>query len=203
MPIRRPGEEAGLGAGALVGNGGDGHAGADLAVLGVQAVGVGDEDVVVHIQQAAGGLDNGCIVVLGGKVTGLQNVDLFLVGNGGGAGDDGVDVTEEALAQHDLHLGRALAQGLRCLFGAADQAGLGGIDGGSHDTSQALVNTHGRTGDDGVADIVHLVCDHGNGVVDGIFSEDLCVVGTGGGGDLQNPLTYISCDHGIAPFLLV
>ena len=103
-----------------------------------------------------------------------------------------MDVTEEPLPQHDVDLGGALTQGISGLLSAADQTGLAGIHGGGHDRAQALIDTDGSTGDDGVADIVHLVGDHGNGVVDRVFSKDFRVVGSGGDGLLQNPLADIS-----------
>ena len=73
---------------------------------------------------------------------------------------------------------------------------VGGVDGGGHDGAQALVNTDSGTGDDGVIDGIDFVCDHVDGMVNGIFSENFCIVGTGGNGLVQNPLTNISCDHG-------
>ena len=125
-----------------------------------------------------------------------------LIGAGGGDDLHGVDITEQPFLQHDVDLGLTLTQGIGSRLGAAQQAFLRGIPCGSHDAAQALVDTDGGTGDDGVLDVLHLACDHGDRVVDGVFSENFRIVGAGGDGDPQNPLTDISCNHVVSPFLL-
>ena len=103
-----------------------------------------------------------------------------------------MDIAEDALFQHDVDAGRALAQSFGGLLGTADQTGLGGVDGGSHDTAQALEDTDSSTGHHGVLDAVHLGVDHVDGMIGGVFSEDLRIVRTGGCGLLEHTLTDFS-----------
>ena len=186
------GRHAGLGFAVLLSHGLDHHAGADLAVLGVETLGAGHQNVAVHAQDHAADLTDGLVIVLGGEIAFLQDLHLLCIGHGGGNGDDGVDIAEDALFQHDVDAGRTLAQSLGGLLGAADQAGFGGVDGGCHDASQTLEDTDGGTGHHGVLDAVHLGVDHVDGMIGGVFSEDLRIVRTGGCGLLEDPLTDFS-----------
>ena len=182
----------GLAAHALVGNGGNGQPGADLAVLGIEALGGGDENVVVHIQQGAGGLGDAGIIAGGGKVAFLQNGNLLLVAHADGGNLHGVNAAENPFPQNDVDAGGALTQCLGSLTGAADQTAFGHIHGGCHDAAQALVNPDRRAGNDGILHAVHLVCDHIDGMIDSVFSENLRVIGAGGYGNPENPLANFS-----------
>ena len=76
--------------------------GTDLAVAGEEAVGVGDEDLMIHVDESRLHLGDAFMIALGGGVGGAE--DLRLPGIGGGVGDDpdGVDVAEEPLGEKDL-----------------------------------------------------------------------------------------------------
>ena len=194
---------AGLGLAVLFGNGVDHHTGADLTVLGVQAIGGGDEDVVIHIQQSALDLDDGGVIFLGGEVAFLQNGNLLLVGNADGADLHGMNVAEDTLLQNNVNLSGTLAQSLCGLLCAGQQAGLGSVHSGGHDGAQALVDPHRGTCDDGVIDGVNLIGDHVDGMVNGIFRKNFRVVRAGGNRLLQNTLANISCNHVFVSFLLL
>ena len=96
----------------MLGHGRNGKPGADLPVLGVDPVGGGNEDIVVHIQEGALHLNDGVAVALGGKVCVLQNGDLVFILYALGNDLDGMDVRKLGLLQDDVDPGCSLAQSL-------------------------------------------------------------------------------------------
>ena len=112
---------AGLGLSVDLRHGGDGQPGADLPVLGIDPLAVGHQDPVVHVQQGAGDLADGSVIVPGGKIALLQDLHLPGIAHGGGDDLHRMDIPEQPLVEADADLRRPLPQGLGGLGGAAEQ----------------------------------------------------------------------------------
>ena len=191
---------SGLGFAVHLRHGGDEHTGTDLAILGIQPLRIGNEDVVIHIQQAAGDLLNSGIIFSGGKVALLQDGNLCLIGHRGRDNFYRVNIPKQALLQDNVDLGFALSQRLGGGLGTAQESRLAHVHGGGHDTAKPLVNPHGGAGDHSVVDGINLVRNHIDDVVDGILREDLGVVRAGGNRFLENPLANFSGNHAGSSF---
>ena len=72
--------EAAFGHAARFADGRAVDAGADLAILDIIAVAVGNEDVTVHVGKAGFHLNDAGIGILGGKIAALQHLQLVTLG---------------------------------------------------------------------------------------------------------------------------
>ena len=194
---------AGLGFAAAFRHSLDQHPGADLTIPGVQALGVGNLDAVIHLQHGAADLGHRRIILSGGKIAFLQNGHLFPVGNAGGHDLHRMDIRKDPLPQDDVHGSRSLPQSTGGLLGAGQKPCLAGIHGRSHDTSQAPVHPDSRAHHIGVFNGIHRVGDHVNGMVLGVFRKNLRIVAPGRQGLLQHTAANISGNHSISPSLIL
>ena len=173
---------------------------ANLPILGVKPLGIGNQNISVCIPHTAGDLPHRFMVIPGGEIGGFQDIHLSGIGHGRGNDLHRMQVEDRLLPQDDLNAGAALTQCLGGLLGAAQQASLGFIHSGGHDAAQALVHPHRRTGDHSIVDIVHPIVHHVDGVLQGMLGEQLGIVRPGGYCLLQHPTANFFGYHKVFPF---
>ena len=176
----------------LLGNGLGKEPGADLPVLRIQALGAGNEDIVIHVQQLTDDLHNGRIIVLCGVIRLLHDLDLLPIGNGAGDDSDRVNIPKAALVQHNVQGSFPLPQCFRRLPGAAQKSRFAGVHGRGHNASESLVHPDGSARHHRVLNGVHLPRNHVHIMIDGVFRKYLCIVRTGRHSLLQDALAYFS-----------
>ena len=184
-------------------DGGDHHAGADLTVGGVKALGVGHGEGLVGGQQRAVDLDD--LVTTGpGGIGGLPNQTAANhSGNVKGIGADGVDVGVDPLHQGEiLDPVHGMTHSLGHPAGTLPQTAGGQVGGRGEEGTGAQEAPDAHTADDLVGDGFDLLVRIADAVVLGILGVDLgkvCAAVEHDGDQLGHCLLI---KHNVGPFLL-